>query len=212
MGPSRTDLKVYELQPRGSNRGPGWNFVNYNTLQPDKSGIRAKDGWPDGLFSITRGPWTIPEFSEAPHFIIDSKLGRPIRDIEYIDGFLFISGKFKVLIEEVAPRTCDFRKCATEYKNGEPGPELWLCSTIKIFRDAINFEKSNVILSSIGSFMILRETYFNFREIEMIDARLFRLAEYSGGFFCTHYFKNKCREKEIKNISFREIGQIELNQ
>ncbi|MCM2294511.1 DUF1629 domain-containing protein [Allorhizobium sp. BGMRC 0089] len=194
-----------------SERGPCWDFVNYDTLQADERGLDPKVPWPDGLFAVTRGPWTPPPYLEPPRFIIDPRLGNPLRDAEVRDNFLFISGKFKRLIEEIAPNTCEFRACVTEHRNGEPGPEIWLCALVKAFRDSIDMAASKVTLNKMGGYMFSEEIYLCFKEKEMLDVHLFRIAENSSGFFCDEYFKSKCKEHGIKRILFKEIGELKLH-
>jgi hypothetical protein len=93
----------YELDSRSTTNGPGWEIANRKTLQRDKTGLVPKVGWPDGPFVLPRGPWTLPEYLEPPHFVFDRKLGHDPRDIESIDGFFFISPKMKAVFEELAP-------------------------------------------------------------------------------------------------------------
>ncbi|MET3612411.1 hypothetical protein ABID16_000716 [Rhizobium aquaticum] len=202
-------IKIHEIDSLGAHRG--WECVNYSRLQPDKFGITPKISWPDGKFSVTAGPWTLPVFVEPPHIVIDRKIRRPDWDVQYKDGCLFISGKFRNLIKEVAPDTCEFRPCVTEFRNGEQGPEIWLCSPIKAFAQTIDLVKSHVQVSGYGFYMnpgIFDRMRLSFVETEMVEVHLFRIAEMSNGIFCDDFFKMKCREAGIKSISFKEIGEL----
>jgi hypothetical protein len=197
----------YELDSRLTSRGPGWEIANIETLQPDKAGLGAKAGWPDGLFVLPRGPWTLPEYLEPPHFIFDRKLGHDPRDIESIDGFFFISPKMKAVFEELAPEGCDFRPCTTQYRNGGPGPELWLCSVTQAFRDAIDKEGSTVRFKSTGGYMFSGGGVdLKFRADVIGGAHVFRLAETASRVFCDEDFKARCKAVGIRGISFAKVG------
>jgi hypothetical protein len=199
----------YELDSRSTTNGPGWEIANSKTLQRDKTGLVPKVGWPDGLFVLPRGPWTLPEYLEPPHFIFDRKLGHAPRDIESIDGFFFISPKMKAVFEEFAPDGCDFRPCTTQYRNGNPGPELWLCSVIRAFRDAINKDESTVRITARGSYMFSNVPMdLKFRPDVIGGAHAFRLAECAFQVFCDEAFKARCKAAGIKGASFKPIGQI----
>ena len=198
----------YKLDSRLTSRGPGWEFANRATLQPDKTGMKPKVGWPDGLFVLPRGPWTLPAFLEPPRFIFDRKLGHEPGDIEMIDGVFFISPRMKTVFEELAPGGCDFRRCTTEYCNGKPGPELWLCSVIQAFRDAIDKETSTVHISPDGGYAFWGKVDLKFRPEAIGDAHVFRLAEYSISVFCDEAFKARCKEIGIKGASFDRIGEL----
>lgn len=209
-GARKKKCRIFAMDFLSGERGPCWDFVNYETLQSEKRGVNPKVPWPDGLFAVTKGPWTPPHYLEPPRFIIDPKLGNPIRDVARVDNFLFISGKFKRLIKEIAPNTCEFRVCVTEHRNGDPGPEIWLCSPVKAFRDSIDVTNSKVTFNGIGGYALWKGTCIVFKEKDIIKSHFFRISEASNSFFCDEYFKSKCKENDIKRILFKEIGEIKL--
>ena len=201
-------VKIHSIDSIGAHRG--WECVNYACLQEDRFGISPKIAWPEGRFSVVKGPWTLPEFRELPRIVMDRKLRRPTWDVQYKDGSLFISGKFKNLIEEISPNTCEFRPCVTEFRNGDPGPEVWLCSATKAFAKSIDPERSVVTISGFGHYLSIGPMNLTFTETEMNKFHLFRIAEMANCILCDDFFKMKCREAGIRSISFKEIGTLAL--
>ena len=133
----------YEMNADFTRGGsPCWEFVNYCTVQKDRRGILNADPWPDGYLQMPRGPWRLPDFAEVPRFLIDKKLGRPLRDIENWDGIFFVSAQMKTVLEELDAAAFELRRCETFLSSGEPGRETWLCAVTRAFRGAIDEEKS----------------------------------------------------------------------
>ncbi|ACE94904.1 hypothetical conserved protein (plasmid) [Rhizobium etli CIAT 652] len=201
---------VYSVVTTRSDRGSGWELVNRDRLQAG-GGIRPTVPWPDGPLVLPRGPWNMPKYLEPPHFVFKHRLGHGPHDFDIRDGFFLISPQMKELFDELAPGDCEYTRCITSYGNGDAGPELWLCSVVKAFRDAVDLEiSSNVTVSGYGLYL-----FPNFRKIDLAfksavigSAHLFRLAEKASSLFCDDEFKIRCRAKEITGISFEKIGAL----
>lgn len=188
---------------------PGWEPVNYATVQRNQSGFALMFGWPDGYLNLPRGPWTLGEFVEKPRFLIDRKLGRPPRDVECIDDFFFISPKMKSVFEAADPLACEFRPCESYLPSGEPGPEIWLCSITRAFVGAVDIDGSEVRLmptadglpsiSRMGARLKLKDDVIS-------GAHLFRVAEMGGVVLCDQAFKDACKQAGIKGARFEPIS------
>lgn len=201
-------MNYFELDASSVGRGAGWKMINYNTLQSDAPGLNPKIPWPDGHRVLSRGPWTLPAYVEAPHFVIDLKTGHAPRDIEVIDGFLFISRKFKAVFESLAPGACEFRSCTTEYLNGAPGPETWLCSVTGAFKEAVDIDNSVIRVSALGLYMSTAvNRNYKFRQEVIMDAHIFTLAETPKLLYCDENFKAETRNSEIKGAIFKLFGK-----
>ncbi|WP_246706430.1 imm11 family protein [Rhizobium laguerreae] len=121
-----------------SNGNYGWEFANRGRLQPDSGylGLNySRTPWPDSMLDLPRGPWRIPEYAETPKLIFDPK--RKVQDIYAAEYFLFISDKMKSLLDEFAPKSCEYLLCETEFSNGKTGPRIWQCSVVDSHRKAV---------------------------------------------------------------------------
>jgi len=201
----------YEIRTTRSDRGDGWDLMNRDRLQPDGGRLTLKKAWPDGVGVLPRGPWTLPDYLEPPHFVFDRSLGRPPHDFDVQDGLFLISAKMKSLLEELAPDACDYRPCVTSYRNGKPGPELWVGSVVRAFTDAVDLENSNIKVSGYGFYMAPmypQQAKFAFKPEVIGSANVFRLAETPFYPFCDEHFRARCREAGIKGIAFSKVGSI----
>jgi Protein of unknown function (DUF1629) len=188
----------------------GWKFLNYDTLQAGHRGIYRPDPWPDGYLQLPRGPWTLPEFVEPPRFLIDSTLGRPVKDLENYDGFFFISPALKAILQMLDPSACQFRVCETVLPSGEPGPELWLCSVTRAFAGAVDVDNSEDVVVGQGSnglprLIIWPGSMLRFRADVIGNAHLFRIAESFSPVYCDQMVKDACKAGGLKGIEFRSV-------
>ena len=198
----------YEIYPSMFGNGPGWELVNYDTLQKGYTGLEPEDAWPDGYLRLPRGPWRIPDYVETPRFLIDKKFGRPPHDIESIDGYFFLSSKLKAVFEAVDPSACEFRRCETYLRSGEAGPETWLCAVTRAFVGAVDIEKSDVRLMPTADGLprfsnAHPKLKFKFEVIG--DVHLFRIGELAGAVICDQFFKDACKAATIKGAVFDPI-------
>jgi hypothetical protein len=201
-------MKFFEFDTTTLRR---WELVNYDRLLSEEGGLQSREFkklWPDGLFAVTRGPWTIPEYLEQPHIVIPKKHASTIADINVIDGFMFISTKFKALIEEIAPGSCDFRPCRTEYSDGSPAPEIWHGSVVRVFNDVVDLEKSRVFKMGTGAFSFCGEGRFAYFSAKLKDAVLFRVAQSPGRLICGENFKMAVKSAGIKGVRFDLCGEL----
>ena len=105
------------------------------------------------MLGLPRGPWRIPDYAETPKLIFDPK--RKVQGIYAVEYFLFISDKMKSLLEEFAPKSCEYLLCETEFSNGKPGPRIWLCTVVDSYRKAVDVENSPLIrVTRSGGYMI----------------------------------------------------------
>lgn len=196
--------KVYILD---SNGNYGWEFANRDRLQPESGylGLHHLGApWPDSMLDSPRGPWRIPDYAETPKLIFDPK--RKVQDIYAVEYFLFISDKMKSLLEEFAPKSCEYLLCETEFSNGKTGPKIWLCSVVDSYRNALNLEKSEVQVSKWGTYLIYGEANWEFLPSVLNGAHVFRLVEYAVAIFCDQTFKDICKDRGIKGTSFQQVG------
>ncbi|WP_245495507.1 DUF4274 domain-containing protein [Rhizobium ruizarguesonis] len=201
------------VKPQGiyildSNGNYGWEFANWDRLQPDGGGLGLNyrgAPWPDSMLDLPRGPWRIPDYVETPTLIFDPK--RKVQDIYAVDYFLFISDKMKSLLEEFAPKSCEYLLCETEFSNGKTGPRIWLCSVVDSYRKAVDVENSPLIrVTQWGGYMISGGADWHFLPDVLKGTQLFRLVEYAGSIFCDQTFKDLCKDRGIKGTSFQQVG------
>ena len=186
---------------------PGWELLNYDHLQADGGKLNAKVGWPDGYLVLPRFPYRVPDYVEPPRFVIDKKLGRPPRDIECIDGFFFVSAGMKQVFESLDPDACEFRRCETILKDGEPGPETWLCSIIRVFVGAVDVEASEYLIAYTSpsggpTFAQNPKTKLHFKPDMIGQAHLFRIGEIGSTVFCDQALKEACKAAGVKGAYF----------
>jgi len=201
----------YKVECTRSDRGDGWDLMNRDRLQSDGGRLTLKKAWPDGARVLPRGPWTLPDYLEPPHFVFDRSLGRPPHDFDVRDGIFLISAKMKSLLEELAPDACDYRPCVTSYRNGKPGPELWVGSVVRAFKDAVDLDNSNIKVSAYGQYLLPyypKKAELAFKPEVIGSANVFRLAETPFYPFCDEHFRARCREAGIKGIAFSKVGSI----
>ncbi|MGR9246139.1 imm11 family protein [Rhizobium leguminosarum] len=191
-----------------SNGNYGWEFANLKSLQPDSGYLglsHIRTPWPDSMLGLPRGPWRIPDYAETPKLIFDPK--RKVQDLYAVEYFLFISDKMKSLLDEFAPKSCEYLLCETEFSNGKIGPRIWLCSVIDSYLKAVDVENSPLIrVTRWGSYMISDGADWCFLRNVLKSAQLFRLVEYAVAFFCDQAFKDLCKENGIKGATFRQVG------
>jgi hypothetical protein len=198
----------YHLSSILFGNGPGWELVNRHTLQRGGGGLSPNEPWPDGYLQLPRGPWSIPDYSEAPNFLIDRKMGRSPRDLEVMDGYFFVSAKMKAVFEAVDSSACEFRRCRTYYRSGEEGPETWLCSVTRAFVGAVDIEKSDVgPVSLVGGLPLFLSIYpkLTFKPEVIKEAHLFHVAEMSSRVICDQSFKDACKAAGVKGAEFEPI-------
>jgi hypothetical protein len=205
-------MKYFVVEPtNNSSFYSRFKLVNRDRLQPDRKGLPPKVAWPDGIHATTRGPWTIPDYIEAPHFVIAKRKGNPpLSDFGALESFMFISARMKALFGELAPGACDYRRCTTEFSDGSPGPETWMGSVTRVFREAVDESKSNLRKDAIGNYMMIFpfKTRLMFRKEVIGDQPIFRLAEFATDFICNEPFKQACRAAGIRGMAFTLVGEL----
>ncbi|WP_225881602.1 imm11 family protein [Rhizobium phaseoli] len=157
---------------------------------------------------MPRGPWTLPDYLEPPHFVFDRRLGRPPHDSGMRDGLFLISAKMKSLLEELAPDAWDYRPCSTSYRNGQPAPELWIGSVVRAFKEAVDLENSNIKVSAYGLYlppMYPQKMELALKSEVIGSANCFRLREYPISAFCDDNFRERCKEAGLRGISFERV-------
>ena len=114
----------------------------------------------------------------------------------------------KRVLEDVDPDACEFRRCETFLKDGDLGPETWLCSVIRVFVDAIDVETSEYLIAYTGpsggpSFAQNPKTKLRFKPNAIGRAHLFRIGEMASAVFCDQTLKAACKAAGIKGTYFR---------
>ncbi|WP_416066703.1 imm11 family protein [Rhizobium sp. ZK1] len=196
---------IYLLDSSGSY---GWDFANYHTMQANGKGVgihHNAGSWPRDMLNVARGPWQIPDYAETPKLVFDSK--RKVKDIYAVEYFYFISDEMKGLLEEVAPNSCEYGLCETEFDSGKPGPRIWQCSVITSYSKAVDIENSEKIrLTAWGGYMISGGANWQFLPAVLNGASLFRLVEFPIAALCDQRFKDLCRRRGIKGADFQQVG------
>src|SRR5215469_3226428 len=172
-------VRYYEITSDYIHGGPlGWEFVNYDTVQSGWHGVRRRDAWPDGYLQMPRGLWRLPEFVEAPRFLIGKKRGRAPRDLEITEGVFLVSPAMKAVLEAVDREACEFVRCETALPSGVPGRETWLCAITRAFAGAID-ENASANLgigrgpNNLPSYSLSSNTKLRFIPEKIGNARLF---------------------------------------
>ncbi len=204
---SKNDANIYQLRTPLNGSTAGYDIVNLDALQPNVSSLRAQVLWPDGILSTLRGPWTIPDYLENPHIVVDKRKKATLLDFFRRDGFIFITAKLKAIFDELAPGTCDYRLCKTEFSDGTPGVETWMCSPNEVFNDIVDLEASNISISRSGSYSLLDGDWMVFRNDLSIKTHVFRVNQSSTSIFCDEIFKSTCKLQKIRGIGFELIGE-----
>lgn len=204
---SKNNVNIYQLRTPVNGSTAGYDIVNLDRLQRDVDSLRANITWPDGMFSTLRGPWTIPDYLEDPHIVVDKKKKATLLDFFRRDGFIFITAKLKAIFDDLAPGGCDYRLCKTEFSDGTPGNKTWICSPNKIFEDAIDLTKSKVTILRTGSYALLEEDWLIFKKELLGDVSIFRVSRCGAYVFCDERFKSTCKSEEIRGIGFELIGE-----
>ncbi|EJC79271.1 Protein of unknown function (DUF1629) [Rhizobium leguminosarum bv. trifolii WSM2297] len=193
----------------GSSGDYNWEFSNWDRLQLNGRGLGLNYGeasWPDSMLDLPRGPWRIPDYIETPKLIVDQK--RKMKDLYSVEYFLFISDKMKGLLDQFAPKSCEYMLCDTKFADGETGPAIWLCSVVDSYRNAVDLEKSEIRVSKWGTYLISGESNWQFLPAVLDGEHLFRLVECANLTFCDQAFKDICKIQDIKGISFRQVGLL----
>jgi hypothetical protein len=200
-----------DADPRGE-RGPGLELVNSASLQKNAKGLAPEIGWPDGFGVLPRHPFRFPDYLETPRVLVDKRLG-PLRDLQNLDGFWYVSPIMKSLLEETAPGACEFRKCDTVLPSGEAGQELWISSVTRFLygRDVIDSEATEGFKASsrpdgLLNYGLTPRHCLQFRPEAVGSERLFRLVELGGLIFCGQRVKDACKAARVKGVSFRKTG------
>ncbi len=204
----------YTVRSSAGERGSGWELVNRERLQPNGGGLKHHVAWPDGPYVLPRGPWSMPNYLEPPHFVCDRRYGNSVYDFDTRDGFFVVSAKMKSIFDDLAPGACEYRKCVTHYANGSAGPELWLCSVVQAFRNAVDVEASeNLRVAPLGfyRFAVFEKASLAFKTDAIGSSHVFRVAEMASDLFCDEEFKSRCKAEKIRGISFKKIGFIREN-
>jgi hypothetical protein len=193
-------------------RPAGYEVENAARLQEDGQGLEAYPPWPDGYGHLPNHPWRFPTYIETPRLRLDKKLGRPMRDLEGIGAFWFVSAGMKAVLEKIDPAACEFRKCETVLSSGDPGPETWLCSITRILlgADVIDCDategltlrkKPNGFLD-YGVYPIMK---LRFKRRAIGSAHLFRILEMGDPVFCDQDLKSACKDSGLKGIAFQKM-------
>ncbi|WHO78216.1 imm11 family protein [Rhizobium leguminosarum] len=204
---SSAKAKRQEIYIVGSSGGYNWEFLNWDRLQSNGRGLGLNHGgppWPDSMLDLPRGPWRIPDYVEKPQLIFDEK--RKMKDIYPVEYFLFVSNKMKGLLDQFVPKSCEYILCDTKFPDGKRGPEIWLCSVIESYRNAVDLEKSEIRVSKSGAYLMSGGTNWQFLPAILNGAHLFRLVECADLIFCDQAFKDICKIQDIKGVSFRKVG------
>lgn len=206
-------VRYYVMSHDYTRGGPvGWEFVNYNTVQPGWHGVNRRSGWPDGYLQMPRGPWLLGDLAEAPCFHIDRKHGQPPRDLEITDGVFLVSPAMKAVLKAVDPDACEFVRCETVLRSGEPGRETWLCAITRAFVGAVDPHASvDLIIRSgpdgLPGYNLRSATRLRLIPEVVGNAHLFHIAEMSRYVFCDQSVKDACKVAGLTGILFRPISK-----
>lgn len=177
---------------------PGLELVNQQVLL-------ATTG--RGVLGPPSGQRGFPDYPEPPHFRLNRKLGRDLRDLEQYGEYWLVSAKLKDLLEAMAPQACAFCPCLTSLVDDSPGPEYFLCDVLQVL-DSVDETRSKVTVKYTKSG---RKTYQMSGLVSLVfnlevthDHHLFRPAYLTQEVICDDELKRACKAASLKGIKFRE--------
>jgi len=153
------------------------------------------------------------DFSEAPVFLSDAKLGPIHWDFEIDTGYWFISDKMKSVLQVVDPVAFAFLECHVGSPDGQELPVRWLCDVVRVL-DALDEEKSEASSKWYGKELVcvarnggkfyspvgMEALFFN--EPVVGNCHIFRMKYSPERIICDEEMRQACKSAQISGISF----------
>jgi hypothetical protein len=144
-----------------------------------------------------------PIYPEAPRILFDKKLGRPVRDLEQCSDYWLISDRMKAVLEATDAEGFAFVKCEVRLRDGEPGPDYWLCDVVRVL-DAVDEMASRLkIYDEAGekTYSLRGGANLVFKEDVVGSAHVFRMAHLEAAVICDEQIKDACRAAHLRGVA-----------
>ena len=146
--------KIFWIASRHADKAVDIEFENLDLLLA---------GTPHHHLRPPEGRRGFPTYAEIPRLIVGkNRKRRPPRDLEEYHDYWLVSDRLKALFEAIDPDAFAFQACDVRWRDGSPGPQLWLCDVVRTL-DAIDDETAKVVdhyYERIGP----RGSHFSMRE------------------------------------------------
>jgi hypothetical protein len=199
-GRSVKKRKFYEMDCVLLSTPAGWEVMNEAAMSPGGGGIYRR---PEGR----RG---FRAYAAMPLLRFDTRLGRPVKDMEKIGQFWLVSDRARTVLQQVDPDAFAFLECRVEIRDGSEGPRYWLCDVVRVL-DALNEPESEItiekndrgekIYTRIGAEIMI------FKEDVVGPRHIFRMQYRESTVICDETMKDACKEAGLKGWCFRDTSR-----
>lgn len=190
--------KFFEIDQVLHSSAGGWELIN------------RKQVFSRGelVFSPPEGRRGFREYPATPIFLLDSKIGRVIRDIERIHGYWLISETTKTVFSEIDPEAFAYLECSTRLRDGSEGPRYWLCDVARVF-DCIDEELSNIRIgyNAYGKFYAFHgaDNKVVIKEGVVGESHIFRPKFALDFIVCDESLKTACKAAGVVGFRFIKL-------
>ena len=172
--------------------------------------LNGPDLLPNGLHVLAPSPGRrgFRNFSNAPVFLADPRLGRVERDFEIYGGYWFISDRIKATVEGVDPDGFASLQCRVQQRDGSEGSVRWLCDIVRVL-DAVDEENSLVQFGTAddGSKFYRFHGIARFRSDAVGTAHIFRFKYLESTWACDEKLRRACIEAELTGLRFKDLSR-----
>ncbi len=190
--------KFFEIDQVNQTSAGGWKLINDEQVF-SRGGL---------VFFPPEGRRGFREYPVTPLFLLDSKIGRAIRDIERIHGYWLISEKAKAVFSDIDPEAFAYLECLTQLRDGSEGPRYWLCDVVREL-DCIDEAASNtnVGYNANGKFYYFDtiEKKVSFKENIVGVSRIFRPKFARDFIVCDESLKTACKAAGVVGFRFIKL-------
>jgi len=196
--------KFYVLTPNyQQSKAPGVKLINgkelfygtfYNVMAPPSPKIRGFREYPD-----------------TPKFLISTRIGRNLNDIEFIGDYWLVSDHARSVLLELSETDFAFLPVDSIFENASGSNKYWLCDVISVV-DAVDEAQSIVrkTLDSSGERVheIFPGTNLKFNEVAVNSHHAFRLETNFNVIICDEELKNSVLKARLTGLRFQDATKI----
>lgn len=190
--------KFFEIDQVNQTSAGGWKLINDEQVF-SRGGL---------VFFPPEGRRGFREYPVTPIFLLDSKIGRAIRDIERIHGYWLISEKTKAVFSDIDPEAFAYLECLTQLRDGSEGPRYWLCDVVREL-DCIDEAASNI---NIGYNVYGKYYYFVLAGKKIVieedvvrQAHIFRPKFTLHFIVCDESIKSACKAAGVQGFKYTKL-------